>query len=130
MNLLLALFLILTEALYEGFKIRQKHILSATIEFIHRMIIILIAFAWVNGITFQYEVLPFTRVIIGFIFLRFGIFDVILNLSAGLKLYYIGSTKLFDKGLQWVISMWGMSPIWLLRFIATFWGISWLILKH
>jgi hypothetical protein len=38
--------------------------------------------------------------ITGFVFVRFLLFDFTYNLSAGLNIFYIGSTKLYDRIMQ------------------------------
>jgi len=69
------------------------------------------------------------KILIGYVLLRYALFDVVFNVCADLDLNYIGNTKLFDKGLAWVRDMWGMSPIWFSRAIAGFWGTLWLLGK-
>lgn len=85
---LIALFLITFEALQEGFKIRGRHTLSASIEFIYLAgMAVLIFMAW--------------KPILGLIFLRFAIFDGILNTVAGQPFFYIGTTKYYDRAWRW-----------------------------
>ena len=49
MNLLIALFLIMFEALYEGFKLRKLHIVSEFIEMFFLGVIAFIVLAYSNG---------------------------------------------------------------------------------
>ena len=126
MIILVAIFLILFEACFEGLKLAGFHIASELVEMVYLSGITLGLFAYFSGQKSWPYKSYFIKILIGYVLLRFAIFDVIFNLSAGLSLNYIGDTKLFDKGLNWLREMWGMSPVWFLRGIAGFWGITWL----
>jgi len=128
--LILALFLIVCEAVFEGLSIRGKHLASELIELVYRAVLTLVLFAWVTGIKSIINIdVQFIRVIIGYVFLRFSIFDPIWNLAAGQPINFVGSTKLFDKFLQEIRNLWGMNSVWFVRFIAGFWGVAWLLGK-
>ena len=121
MNLLIALFLIVFEALYEGFKLRKWHIISEIIEFIYLACITFVIFGWYNGYFAATATNPdFWFVLFGYVLLRFAIFDLIFNLSAGLSVFYIGKTKLFDKLLS-KLGAWVFVP----KLIAFGIGLSW-----
>jgi len=128
--LLAALFLIVTESFYEGFKMRGKRTISARIEFLYLAVVSVVFFAFLLGIQtpFVYHFVPLWNVIIGYVFLRFAIFNLILNTVAGLKLSFVGTTKDTDKIMQWLMSK-GVprSFIAFSQFIAFLWGVSWLI---
>jgi len=129
-SILIALFLIVFEAVYEGLAIRGKHLASEVVELVYRAVLILVLFAWVTGIKSIINIdVQFIRIIVGYVFLRFSIFDVIWNFAAGQPINFVGSTKLFDKFLQVIRNLWGMNPIWFVRFIAGFWGVAWLLGK-
>ena len=128
--LLAALFLIVTEALYDGLKMRGKHTFSARVELLYLIIVILIMFAFLLGIQtpFEYHFVPLWKVIVGYVFLRFAIFNLILNTVAGLKLSFVGTTKDTDKIMQWLMNK-GVPRNFIAfgQFIAFLWGVSWLI---
>ena len=123
--LILSLFLIILEAVYEGLKVKGKHIASGVIEFIYLTIITLIAFAWISGhrAPFEYQEITFWKIIGGYLLLRFALFDIVWNISAGQKIYYIGRTKLYDKFFKTV----PISFIWFIRIICIPLALAWLL---
>lgn len=122
MNLLIALFLIVFEASYEGFKLRKWHIASEIIEFIFYAGIVFTIFGFTNGyITYQYSNPDFWFVLFGFVLLRFAIFDLIFNLCANQSLFYIGKTKLYDRLLSKLGAF-----VFILKLMAFVIGLSWL----
>ena len=129
MILILAIFLIVFEAVPEGLKTAGKYLASECLEFIYLTGITLMTFAWVTGILFPFgnDYSSLLKVIIAYILLRFSSFDVIWNLSCGQNIAYIGSTKMADRLLLKIKRLWGMSPIWFARAIALFWGLAWLL---
>jgi hypothetical protein len=125
MNLLLAFFLIVLEAIFEGLHLAGHSLASGIVEGIYLAGVTVGLFAFITGqLRFDYR--PMARILIGYILMRYALFDLIHNQAAGLQLDYIGTTKLFDKGLLWIKGMWGMGPIWLTRAIAAFWGLLWI----
>lgn len=104
MNLLLALSLIGFEIAFEGLKIRKHHVASGIIEFVYRALITLIVFAWFMG----YSLIPMAHhdtylvTILGYLFLRFGMFDPVFNLVIGESINFVGSTKLWDRVIWWL----------------------------
>lgn len=120
-NLLLALFLIIFEAVFEGLKIADYHIASEIVEAIFLCGITFGLFAWINNVkAFSYQ--PIVKILIGYVLLRFGIFDVIWNIAAGQDWNYYGITKLYDK-IMTALGSWG----WMMKAIAAFWGVAWLM---
>lgn len=120
-----AIFLIAFEALYEGLALAGHSLASSITEGIYLAGVTIGLFAFITGqLRFDYR--PMARILIGYILMRYALFDLIHNQAAGLQLDYIGTTKLFDKGLLWIKGMWGMGPIWLTRAIAAFWGLLWI----
>jgi hypothetical protein len=121
MNLLLALFLIIFEAVYEGIKTAGYHVASEIVEFVYLAGITFGLFAWINSVkAFDYK--PLVKILIGYVLLRFAIFDIIWNISAGREWYYYGVTKFYDK-IMMALGSWG----WMVKAIAGVWGISWLL---
>jgi hypothetical protein len=129
MNLILALFLIVGEATFEGLKIRGRHILSASFEFLYLSVITFICFAWVADLPNIWDAIyiPMWKILLGYVFVRFALFDLVYNFVAKQKLNFIGSTKLFDKLLSKIRDMWGMSTIWFVRGILGVIGLVWLL---
>jgi hypothetical protein len=124
MNLILALLLIILEAVFEGLKVVGYHVASEIIEAIYLIIVSLMAFGWLNRkyIFKDIKADRFIIIIIGFLLLRFAIFDSIWNIAAGQPWNYHGTTKLYDKIMS-SLGSWG----WMLKAIAGLWGISWLM---
>ena len=123
MNLILALFLIVFEACSEGLHTGGHYLASEIVEVVYLSGITLIAFAWMNR-TPWFTILPlmsFWKVLIGYLLLRFALFDIIWNISAGQDLFFYGTTKLYDRVMT-ELGSWG----WFLKFIALIWGIAWL----
>jgi hypothetical protein len=124
--LITAFFLIALEALYEGLALAGHGIASGIAEGIYLTGVTVGLFAFITG-QLRFEYRPMARILVGYILLRYALFDLIHNQAAGLDLDYIGTTKLFDKALLWIKGMWGMGPIWFTRAIALFWGVAWLL---
>ena len=128
MNLLIALFLIVFEAIKEGFKSHKWHIASEMVELVYLTVIALVFFGWVNGALPHRMYEPdLWYILIGYTFLRYAIFDAIFNISAGLSLFYIGKTKLYDKILGKVSDKTGGTIVFFTKGIALFWGLCWLL---
>jgi len=129
MNLLIALFLIIAEAIYEGLYDDGHKLIAGMLEFIYKALITLAVFVLVNmGLPHSnLQNGDLIYVLIGYVFLRYAIFDAIYNLTRNLGLTYVGTTKLFDKAQSWLIDKWGYTIILLTKFIALLWGVAWLM---
>lgn len=127
---LTALFLIVFEQIADGLSLAGHKTTAGIIEFIYISGITLGLFAWVKGIKrFDYS-LGFFRVLGGYVLLRFALADLVFNLSAGLPLFYIGTTKLYDKIWQWFFEWTQFSQVhflFMFKLIALCIGLSWLI---
>ena len=124
MNLLLALFLLL-EAVFEGLRTGGHYLASELVEVVYLAGITYVAFAWLNWqqkTSFYDRAGSFVKVLIGYLLLRFALFDVIWNISAGQDLFYYGTTKLYDRIM---IELGGVG--WLMKGVAGFWGLCWLL---
>lgn len=124
MNLLLAFFLIITEAVFEGLKTAGYYVASELVEFVYLAGITLMAFAWLNKkyIFKEIRVDRFIIVLIGYFPLRFSLFDSVWNIAAGQDFFYYGNTKLYDMTMT-KLGTFG----WMLKGIAGIWGLSWLL---
>ena len=131
MILLTAILLILLEGIYEGLKTRGKHIASASVEFVFLALVTTLALAFISGrvTPFDYLDIPFWKIMLGYLFLRIGLFDLVWNLSAGKGIYYIGKTKLYDKFWGWLIDRGKIAMILILflRFIFVCISVVWLL---
>jgi hypothetical protein len=124
MIFLLAIFLILFEAIYEGLKTRGFHIASASVEFVYRAVITIGLILWVSDVTLFHSDHLLWKSIGGYILLRFAIFDLIWNISAGQNIFYLGRTKLYDKYLSKV----PVGFVWFIKIIVVLpVGLTWLI---
>lgn len=133
----IALFLIVFEAVPEGLALAGHKMIAGMFEFVFLAGITLTVFAYFtktyspNRYNYYdgYKMIILTNTnfwwyIAGYVLLRFAIFDIIHNLSAGLPVFYIGTTKLFDI-LIVKLASWG----WFIRFIGGIIGLTWLVKK-
>lgn len=133
MYLLISLYLILSEVFAEAFKLKGKHIESAIIEWLYRAFVTIIVFAYVTGTRISFLQLnnsdQFVKIIIGFLFVRFALFDPLYNIIIGENISYIGITKLWDKVLNWLFNKIRIASehFLFIRFIFFVWGALWLI---
>lgn len=133
MNLLIALFLIVFKAVFDGLRDKGKKGIAGLISSIYYAITILIVFAWCMGIqTFlpEYRSDNYIVTIIGFLFIRFGLFDPLYNAIVGKNpVNYIGRTKYWDKLIR-RICKWAKFPVeWVIVVRVPFLciGISYLL---
>lgn len=66
--------------------------------------------------------IPVWKLIAGFVFVRFLIFDYVWNLSRGVKLNYYGTTKLYDR-IMTSLGSWGV----FMKFVLGVVGIVFLL---
>lgn len=100
MILIYAIAIILIEAVTEGLLKRlnspiNEIIFDAWIQWVIALMFFGSWFIW--AIHFDGYYVPIWKIIMGFVFVRFLIFDVIYNLSAGNKWYYYGTRKWYDR---------------------------------
>lgn len=136
----IALFLIVFEAVPEGLALAGHKTIAGMIEFIFLAGITFFTFGYFTGqyllnrtiywdhnrvvMKTQWRAYKFWYIIAGYILLRLALFDIIHNISAGLPILYIGTTKLFDIFIVKLAS-WG----WFMRFIGGIIGLTWLLKK-
>jgi hypothetical protein len=115
-----ALILIVVKAVYDGLKTRGLHIVSEIIEFFYLAFVTIVFFAFLLAYHNPVNVpdVLLWKALIGFILLRFAIFDIIWNLSAGKSIFYIGTTKCYDKTLQWLVDRIGIGSLFFIRFVC------------
>ena len=100
MLLIIAIAIILIEAISEGLLKRfnspiNEIIFDAWIQWVIALMFFGSWFIW--AIHFDGYYVPTWKIITGFVFVRFLIFDVAYNLSAGNKWYYYGTGKWYDR---------------------------------
>jgi hypothetical protein len=132
MNALLALFLIVFEQVPDGLATAGYKTIAGIITFIYLAGITFGLFTWINGI-FRFEMKSnLWRILGGYVLLRFAIADLVFNISAGLPLFYIGTTKIYDQFWQWFFN-WTHFPdaafLGMIKLIALLIGITWLLRK-
>lgn len=131
MIFLIVLFLIVLEAVSEGLYDNGSKTLSGVFEFILRVVTMLVVLFWLYGINspFIYE-LPLWQLIGGYVLLRFALFDAVYNLIRCLPVFYIGSTKIYDKLWRKFFSWSGISSehlLFMAKLIALLISVSWLL---
>ena len=140
--LIVAVSAISTKAISDGLRLRAKNLLVHPKEMIpvserdkkykrlldasHMLAIVpeallLGALIGYGGVTTQDMYLGF-----GYVLTRFALFDPLYNISAGLPLWYIGSTSIFDRVINKFKA--GKHILWV-KFIAIIAGISLLLKK-
>lgn len=126
----LALFLIVIKATYDGLALRGMKTLAGAIEFVYWGAIITVLYMVLGGLSFNREMDNIIYHLIGFMLLRYALFDFLFNLCADLDIFYIGNTKLFDKVLNWFFKTTRIPKGHFLVFtraIALFIGITFLL---
>ena len=104
LTLLLALFLIAFEAIPEGLADRGKKALAGVLEFVYLAVITIALFAYISAIQpLICTDTPLYILIIGYVFVRFAVFDLFYNAARGIHLLSTGNTKLSDRVLNWIV---------------------------
>lgn len=131
-----ALFLIVFEAVPEGLALAGHKTVAGIIEFVFLAGITLTVFAYFTQkypmrkiCYYKINIIPsmtksYWYYVIGYVLLRFTLFDIIHNLAAGLPVFYIGITKWFDAIMSQLAS-WG----WFMRFVGGIVGLTFLLKK-
>jgi hypothetical protein len=135
--LLIIIILTVLEALHEGLHHKGKKTIAGVIEFIKLFGIsaMIPYFIWYDGYDYYFDnhwsilvgrfMVPF---VLGWITVRYAIFDFVHNAAAGLNLYHIGTTKLYDKLLAWLMNEKIKQPrnihFWITRTLLLVVGVS------
>lgn len=107
MVLVYAFIVILGEAVTEGILKRFNKAQWLFGGFIQWLIAIFLFALWfVIAYHFDNYYVETWKLITGFVFVRFGIFDVAWNLARGVKWNYYGKTKLYDR-IMFKLGSWG-----------------------
>lgn len=103
MIFLLVTLLFVLEAIYEALYDRNHKTISGYIEFFYKSLVLSGLFLWLYGYSFSFFEIrqdSITMFLIGVILYRYMIFDPIYNLVRGNRLFYIGTTKTYDRLLR------------------------------
>jgi hypothetical protein len=88
--------------------------------------VVAVVYAFFTGFRYTYTnmhtVVEYLFILAGYFLLRFGIFDIIFNISAGQEIFFRGSTKLYDI-LMGKLGSWG----WFIQFCCALPGIAFLM---
>lgn len=125
MLLYTAVILILTEAVGEGLLKRSGSgindiIFDGWVQWVIALMMFGIWFVW--ALHFDGYFVPVWKMITGFVFVRFAIFDVVWNISRGMKWNFYGTTKLYDR-ILYELGSFG----WMLKVICGIIGIVFLL---
>ena len=130
LNTLLALFLIIFKATGDGLQQRGLKGIGGFINSIYTAVITLICFAYIGRLdTLGSYNFYYVWTLLGFLLLRFGIYDYIRNIAAGDSLFYIGMTKWYDRFFRWFFKITRLDPIHALimpKLISILIGLSFL----
>lgn len=112
MVLLFTLLFNALEAVYESLYDKGKKSPSAIFEFVLKVGVVATCLYYYSGWHFLwYKIIPLWQVFLGFILIRFAIFDLIWNLTRGMKWNYYGTVKLYDRimakfgGFGWFVKI-------------------------
>lgn len=125
MILIYALIIILTEAIGEGLLKRFDTGISQVIfDTWNQWVIALMFFGIYLMMAFNFTgyFVPAWKIITGFVFVRFAIFDVTINLAWGQKWDYYGTTKLYDR-IMYELGSFG----WMMKVISGIIGTIFLL---
>lgn len=113
MLLFTAILFICFEAIGEGFAKRFNFADDFIFDAWTQWVISLLLFGvwFIVSIHFDGYYIPIWKMITGFVFVRFAIFDVTWNLARGIRWNYYGTTKLYDRimyelgGFGWMMKV-------------------------
>lgn len=94
------------EAVYEGLYDNGKKTVSGIVEFLHKLVVVGTTAFVTYGVTVGMIDIPVWKLILGFVFIRFLLFDYTYNITRKLPLGFIGTTKIYDKVMSKLTS-WG-----------------------
>lgn len=121
--LITAIAVILFEAIGEGILKRFKlasFIFDLWVQWVIAIFLFALWFIWAYHFDGYY--VPVAKLIIGFIFIRFAIFDIAWNLARGVKWNYYGTTKWYDRVMT-ELAEWG----WMIKGICGVVGVVFLM---
>lgn len=124
--LFVALFLIVFEAVPEGLALGGHKTIAGVFEFVFLAGITLTVFGFFTKQCTCFKWITYNEnywyLVIGYVLLRFALFDIVYNISAVQPVFFIGTTKLFDI----IMTKLG-AFVWVLKLLAFVWGTAWLL---
>jgi hypothetical protein len=97
MNLLIVTLLIILEAGHEGLADRGSKLLGGVIEAFYLLFVTFIIIMWSTGGSWTGNTVGFVNMGIGYLLLRYALFDIVYNATRGVNIFFIGTTKLYDR---------------------------------
>jgi hypothetical protein len=94
------------EAVYEGLYDNGKKTISGIVELLHKLVVVGTTAFVTYGVTVGTIDTPIWKLILGFVFIRFLLFDYIYNITRKLPLGFIGTTKIYDRVMS-KLGNWG-----------------------
>lgn len=123
--MLYAILFICGEAIGEGLIKRHSPAVSSILFkwWIQWLISLVLFGIWfVIAVNYDKYYVPVWKLIAGFIFVRFLVFDVVWNLVRGVRWNYYGTTKLYDR-IMASLGSWG----WFMKLVCGIVGIVFLM---
>ena len=129
-------FFTVLEAVHEGLALRGKGTIAGVIELVKLaglpalIIIVYLDTQYDNDYFQPFDSWRFFRfflphLILGWIFVRYALFDGIHNIAAKLDLYYIGTVKFYDRFIGWLFRHQYPEPsFWVPRIVLLLAGVS------
>ena len=129
MATLLILFFIISEAIYEALYDKGQKDVSAIVEFAHKACMILFVVAHLGGAGWAFGLYTDSPgyLLVGWILLRFALFDSMYSLVRGKGILYFGTVKAYDKIMFKILEKSGLLMVLFFKFIALAWGLAWVM---
>lgn len=107
--LLSAIIIILFEAVGEGLLKRFNKAEWLFDNFVQWVVAIALFTIWflIFALPFDGYYVPVWKIVLGFVFVRFLVFDPAWNIARGVKWNYYGTTKLYDR-IMFEFAEWGL----------------------
>ncbi|MCU0379332.1 MAG: hypothetical protein MUC78_13845 [Bacteroidales bacterium] len=100
MLLAFVVFWTFLEAFHEGLYDNGRKTISGVIEAALNILLAIIVIAWFLGLNkFDLDI-PFWKAVVGFVLMRYFLFDFVYNITRKLPLTYVGATKIYDRLLS------------------------------
>lgn len=118
---IILLLLVSLDAIGDGLRWIKRQVAHHAVEIIREGI-------WLSMVAYfmgDWSIIPM------YITARIAIFDPLVNLVAGQKLSYVGSSSLYDRLLKWFSGK-VKEPghlIWVIRVMALIWFVAWIITR-
>jgi len=100
-SLMVVLFLVVFEGVYEGLADRGLKGIGGVIEFTYRIGVLFMVVSWSCGGSWVGETCGWVNMMVGYVLLRYAVFDAVYNVSCGNPVFFVGSTKYYDRAWRW-----------------------------